>query len=71
VWTEDPKHTVYRDGASIMLPNGYSGPLGVASAAAMADYIVLDMVAEAASGARTPKEAAERAASRAARYYKA
>jgi multiple sugar transport system substrate-binding protein len=71
VWTEDPKHTVYRDGAAIMLPNGYSGPLGVASAAAMADYIVLDMVAEAASGARSPKEAAERAASRAARYYKA
>jgi multiple sugar transport system substrate-binding protein len=71
VWTEDPKHTVYRDGAAIMLPNGYSGPLGVASAAAMADYIVLDMVAEAASGSKTPKEAAERAASRAARYYKA
>jgi multiple sugar transport system substrate-binding protein len=71
VWTEDPKHTPYRDGAAIMLPNGYSGPLGVASAAAMADYIVLDMVAEAASGSKTPKEAAERAASRATRYYKA
>jgi multiple sugar transport system substrate-binding protein len=61
---------VYRYGGSIMLDNGYSGPLGLASAAAMADYIVVDMVAEAASGARTPKEAAARAASRAERYYK-
>lgn len=70
IWTEDPKHTVYRDGGSIMLDNGHAGPLGLASAAAMADYIVLDMVAEAASGAKSPKEAAARAASRAERYYK-
>jgi multiple sugar transport system substrate-binding protein len=53
-----------------MLDNGHSGPLGLASAAAMADYIVLDMVAEAASGSKTPKEAAARAATRAERYYK-
>lgn len=70
IWTEDPKHTVYRDSGSIMLDNGHSGPLGLASAAAMADYIVLDMVAEAASGSKTPKEAAARAATRAERYYK-
>jgi multiple sugar transport system substrate-binding protein len=70
IWTEDPKHTPYRDGASIMLDHGHAGPLGFASAAAMADYIVLDMVAEAASGSKTPKEAAERAAKRAERYYK-
>jgi multiple sugar transport system substrate-binding protein len=70
IWTEDPKHTVYRDAASIMLDNGHAGPLGLASAAAMADYIVLDMVAEAASGSRSPKEAAARAQSRAERYYK-
>jgi multiple sugar transport system substrate-binding protein len=70
IWTVDPKHTVYRDGGSIMLDNGHAGPLGLASAAAMADYIVLDMVAEAASGSKTPKEAAARAASRAERYYK-
>lgn len=70
IWTEDPKHTVYRDGGAIMLDNGHSGPLGLASAAAMADYIVLDMVAEAASGSKSPKEAAARAATRAERYYK-
>lgn len=70
IWTEDPKHTVYRDGGSIMLDHGHAGPLGLASAASMADYIVLDMIASAASGSSTPKEAAERAAKRAERYYK-
>ena len=70
VWTADPKATVYRDGGSIMLEHGYAGPLGYASAAVMADYVMVDMVAEAASGAKTPKEAAQRAAARAERYYK-
>jgi len=70
IWTSDPKHTVYRDGANIMLDNGHAGPLGYASAAAMADYIVLDMIAEAASGSQTPQEAAARAQKRAERYYK-
>jgi len=70
IWTEDPKHTPYRDCMKIMLPNGYGGKLGYSSAQCMADFIVVNMVAEAASGARTPKEAAERAQKRAERYYK-
>jgi multiple sugar transport system substrate-binding protein len=53
-----------------MRPAGYPGKLGYASAGAMADFIVANMVAEAASGAKTPKEAAERAQKRAERYYK-
>jgi multiple sugar transport system substrate-binding protein len=44
--------------------------MGYASAACISDFIILDMVAEAASGARPPKEAAERAQKRAERYYK-
>jgi multiple sugar transport system substrate-binding protein len=70
VWTSDPKHTAFRDGGNFILDVGHAGPLGPASAAALADYIVLDMVAEAASGARTPKQAAERAEARAKRYYR-
>lgn len=70
IWTADPKHTPYRDAMKVMLYHGYSGKLGYASAAAMADYIVVNMVAEAASGARSPKEAAERAQKRAERYYR-
>ncbi len=54
----------------MMLPNGYAGKMGYASAAAMADFIMVNMVAEAASGSKTPKEAAERAQKRAERYYK-
>jgi multiple sugar transport system substrate-binding protein len=70
IWTVDPKHTPYRDAMKIMLPNGYAGEMGYASAAAMADFIIVNMVAEAASGSKTPKEAAERAQKRAERYYK-
>jgi multiple sugar transport system substrate-binding protein len=70
VWTEDPKHTPYRDTVKNMRWNGYAGDLGYASAAAMADYIVVNMFAEAAAGERSPKEAAERAHGRAERYYR-
>ena len=70
IWTSDPKHTPYRDAMKIMLPNGYAGEMGYASAATMADFVLVNMVAEAASGAKTPKEAAERAKARAERYYK-
>jgi len=36
----------------------------------MAYFVMVNMVAEAASGSRSPKEAAERAQARAQRYYK-
>ncbi len=70
VWTADPKNTPYRNGVKNMRPAGYAGRLGYASAGAGADFIVVNMVAEAASGSKTPKEAAERAQKRAERYYK-
>jgi len=70
VWTSDPKATPFRDVMKNMLPNGYDGEMGYASAATMADFVLVNMVAEAASGSKTPKEAAERAAKRAERYYK-
>jgi multiple sugar transport system substrate-binding protein len=70
IWTVDPKHTPYRDAMKIMWPIGYAGKMGYASAATTADFVMLDMVAEAASGNKTPKEAAERAQKRAERYYK-
>ncbi len=69
IWTVDPKNTPFRDGMAGVIDNGYAGILGYASAAAMGDFIVVDMFAEAASGAQTPKAAADRAAERAKRYY--
>jgi len=70
IWTVDPKHTPYRDCVKNMTPNSYAGRLGYASAGTMADFVMVNMVAEAASGSRSPKEAAERAQARAQRYYK-
>jgi multiple sugar transport system substrate-binding protein len=69
VWTIDPKNTPYRDAVKNLRPAGYAGKLGYASAAAAADFIVVNMVAEAVSGSRTSKEAMERAQKRAERYY--
>ena len=66
----DPKNTPYSGGVKYMRPAGFAGKLGYASAGAGADFIVVNMVAEAASGSKTPKEAAERAQKRAERYYK-
>jgi multiple sugar transport system substrate-binding protein len=70
LWKSDPKNLPYSNSMKIMLPNGYSGPMGYASAATMADFIMVNMVAEAVSGSKTPKEAMERAKARAERYYK-
>jgi multiple sugar transport system substrate-binding protein len=47
IWTVDPKHTPYRDSMKNMLPSGYAGKMGYASAGALADFIVVNMVAEA------------------------
>ena len=70
IWTVDAKHTPYRDATKNLRPSGYAGKLGYASAGALADFIIANMVAEAASGSKTAKEAAERAQKRAERYYK-
>ena len=70
IWTSDPKNTPYRDAVKNLRPAGYAGRLGYASAGAAADFIVVNMVAEAVSGSKTPKEAMERAQKRAERYYK-
>jgi multiple sugar transport system substrate-binding protein len=70
IWTEEPKAVAFRRGMANMQHHGYAGKLGYASAGAIADFIVVDMIGEAASGAKTPKEAAQRAALRAQRYYK-
>ncbi len=70
IWTVDPKHTPYKNAMAVMRPAGFPGKLGYASASTLADFIMVNMVAEAASGQRTPQEAAARAQQRAERYYK-
>ncbi len=70
IWTADPKNMPYRDAVKNLRPAGYEGQLGYASAGAAADFIMVNMVAEAISGSKSPKEAMERAQKRAERYYK-
>jgi multiple sugar transport system substrate-binding protein len=70
VWTADPKHTPFRDIPERTLDDGYAGTLGAASAGLMADYVMVNMVAEAASGASSSADAAAKAEKRAKRYYR-
>ena len=69
VWTEDPKRTVFRDVAERTLPFSYAGDLGYAASSVFADFVVVNMIGEAATGAKTPQQAAEDAQRRAERYY--
>jgi multiple sugar transport system substrate-binding protein len=68
VWTANPIHEPYSRAAATLRPNGYAGPLGYASAGVMADYVLVDMFAEAVSGTSTD-DAIANAAKRAGRYY--
>ncbi|PQZ47731.1 ABC transporter substrate-binding protein [Ochrobactrum sp. MYb15] len=70
VWTENPIHAPYARASETLRPNGYAGPLGYASAAVMADYVLVDMFASAVTGAETPEEAMASAEKRANRYYR-
>ncbi len=70
VWTSNPVHAPYAKASASLRPNGYAGPLGPASAGVMADYVLVDMFAEAVTGQRTPEEAIANAERRIARYYR-
>lgn len=67
VWTADPKRTPYRDVCKRTLTPGGLGSLGEKAAAAIADFVVVDMFANYATGREDVKGAmatAERAAKR-------
>jgi multiple sugar transport system substrate-binding protein len=70
-WTSDPKLMPYRDIVKNLLPYGYKGSLGPASAATLADYVVVNMFAMACSGQASARDAAREAQRRAERYYRA
>jgi multiple sugar transport system substrate-binding protein len=70
VWKSDPNAAAYSKATETLRPNGYAGPLGYASAATMADYVLVDMYAKAVTGQATPQEAMEDAEKRANRYYR-
>ena len=71
VWTSDPKNAPYRDSDEDHAAQRLRrARWATRRPRRMADFIMVNMVAEAASGSKTPKEAMERAKARAERYYK-
>jgi multiple sugar transport system substrate-binding protein len=70
VWTENPKHLAYRDCVKNMLWNGYAGPVGPASAAVMAEYVVVDLFANYCARGVSLDKCVENAEQAIARYYK-
>jgi multiple sugar transport system substrate-binding protein len=70
VWQQDAAYSAYRDCTARMLWNGYAGRLGAASAAALASWLVVDMVREAATGESSIDAAIARAERRAVELYR-
>ena len=70
VWDSDPKVKIFKDVMRSNFYIGYKGPISQASAAANADYIMVQMCAQVASGQATPEAAAREAERRAARFFR-
>jgi multiple sugar transport system substrate-binding protein len=70
VWTSDPKITVFRETMNSAFWLGYKGPITEGSAAATADYVMVQMCASVASGQATPEQAAREAERRATRFFR-
>jgi multiple sugar transport system substrate-binding protein len=70
IWTSDPKLTVCRDVAERTLTAGGLGSVGEKAASALADFVVLDMIASAVTGQTTPEEAMKEAERKAKRIYR-
>lgn len=69
-WKKDPRITPFRECIRRMLWNGYAGPLGPASAAAMSEYVIVDMFADVCVGGKSPKTAALDAEKKLKKFYK-
>lgn len=69
-WKGDPKVAIFRNTMDTGFWLGYQGPISEASAAATADYVMVQMCASVASGQATPEAAAREAERRAARFFR-
>jgi multiple sugar transport system substrate-binding protein len=70
VWTADPKNTIFREAAKRTLTAGGLGSVGEKAAAALADFIVVDMFANVCTGREEPKNAIKIAERQAMRLYR-
>jgi multiple sugar transport system substrate-binding protein len=70
VWTSDKKLTLVRDIAKRTLTAGHLGSVGEKAASALADFVVLDMVASVCTDRSTAKDAIAVAERQARRIYR-
>jgi len=70
VWKSDPKLSMLRDVAKRTLTAGGLGSVGEKAASALADFVMLDMVAAVCTGRATIKEAISMAERQAKRIYR-
>jgi multiple sugar transport system substrate-binding protein len=70
VWTADPKNTIFREAAKRTLTVGGQGSVGEKAAAALADFIVVDMFANVCTGREDAKNAIKIAERQAMRLYR-
>ncbi|MCB1805880.1 MAG: carbohydrate ABC transporter substrate-binding protein, partial [Candidatus Competibacteraceae bacterium] len=61
---------VFRDACTRTLDMAFAGTMGYAAAGALADFVVVDMVSQAATGQMSPADAVAQAEKRANRYYR-
>ena len=71
VWTADPKTTPYRNVAQLANTPAGVGKMSESAAAAIADFIVVDMFANYATGAEDVKTAMASAERKLKRMYRA
>src|SRR5215216_4914938 len=70
VWTADPKNTIFREAGKRTLTAGGLGSVGEKAAAALADFIIVDMFANACTGREDVKGAIKIAERQALRLYR-
>jgi multiple sugar transport system substrate-binding protein len=70
VWTADPKNTVFREASKRALPASGIGKVGEKAATAIADFIVVDMFANYATGSKDAKTAMAEAERQLKRIYR-
>ncbi|MDR7386609.1 MAG: extracellular solute-binding protein [Armatimonadota bacterium] len=70
VWRADPKHLPFRDAVARMLPHSYAGRPGPEAARALAEFVIVDMFADACTGRRSVRDAIRAAEDRLRRIYR-
>jgi len=70
VFVDDPKLTPFKDAANRTLTAGYQGSVGQKAASALADFIIVDMFANAATGQMSVEDAINNAERQAQRIYR-